>query len=855
MKTGSPFFHFCFHGLLSLILWGALGIACAQVDPSSMNSPLASSQTSSQNSPLDSISPLSPSASDTASRTEPVRNPVEITADGNTHFENGVAVAEDNVQIRYNGVSIYCDKAEYNSETRDVLLIGNVRIYDQKNLITSQRALYNLETKQLRGLQFQGDMTPLKFQALSMRSVSQDEFHAKNSLLTTSDSSMPTWGIHSHTMRIYNKDRVIFLNSVVYAGKVPIFWVPYMYASLKETGIQILPGYDSTWGGYLLTSYAYPIGKGDHLLARVHSDYRSLRGYAIGLDLEDHFGKDSRNSGHFLSYYAWDHNPNINNAPGQQTIATPFSNDYVGRYRVTFDQKFYLNDDLYATADITKLSDFTFMQNYYPDENAVNPQPDNNITLTQKSDDATLSLVTRWQMNNFQETTERLPELAADFKQAPLFDLPVYYDGTTELGQLQRSFAVNTTNNPYYFSPPEYNATRFDTFHQISAPQKFFGWLSVVPKVGMRVTAYSHSGDYTTTNGAITTFPTTTTNGITTPNNLNWGGDVVRPIFNAGIETSFKVSRNFEWMQSRLLGLDGVRHVFQPYSNLSYVYAGGPSANQIFQFDRYMPNNPSNPTRSGFQTSSPELQPLNFPEFAAIDTIDTWAIMRVGVRNRLQTRRDGDTYDWFYLDTFTDINGINPYINGPLSNLNNQLTFKPVSWLSFLFDTQVPITPEGFTEVNFAINVMPARWFQFSIGSAYVNNYNGMSGNQPSLTEQWKLTDHWSITASQIFNVGSSSTTTGAISPTTSLGNSVLDQRYLINRDLSSWIISLGAEVRNNQGVTTTTTTQNALSQYSAVIAFTLKDAPNIMIQNAFGAPNSNNRQNGSLPLTPMPSY
>jgi len=777
--------------------------------------------------------------------------PVEITADGNTRFENGRALAEENVQVHYNGVSIYCDKAEYNPETRDILLVGNVRIYNEKNLFTGQRALYNLETKQIRGLEFSGDVTPLKFQALSFDSVSTKEFRVRDAFMTTSDSSTPDWGIRAHSMRVYNKDRVIFLNSVLYVGKVPVFWVPYMYASLKQSGIQLLPGYDSTWGAYLLASYAYPILKDDHLIARLHSDYRSLRGYAVGLDLEDKFGKNDRNTGQFLSYYAWDHDPNANNAPGQQTVATPTSNDYVGRYRISFTQKFYVDDDLYASADITKLSDATFMQTYYPSENSFNPQPDNNIAFTKKSDDATLSLVTRWQMNNFQEATERLPELAADFKQEPLFGLPVFYDGTTTVGQLQRNFAANTTNNPNYFSPSEYNATRFDTFHQLSAAKTLFGWLSVVPKIGMRITSYSHGGNYVGTNGAVTTIPTTTnTNGITQGNSMNWTGATVRPIFNAGIESSFKVSRNFEGMQSRLLGLDGMRHVFQPYGNLSYVYAGGSNVNKVFQFDRYIPNAQNNQTKSGYQPSSTQLQPLNFPQFAAIDTIDTWAIMRLGVRNRLQTRCDGDTYDWLYLDTFMDINGIDPYRNGPVSNLNNRFTFNPISWFALRVDSQVPMSTEGFTEVNFQCDVMPARWLQVGVGSAYINNYNGISGNQPSVSVQWKVTDHWSVSATQLYNLNDSSAasnTAAGASP----GNALLYQRYLINRDLSSWVISLGADIRNNQA----TTTQAALTQYGAVLVCTLKDAPDIMVPFHFNAPtsNSNNAQPGASgnPLVP----
>lgn len=771
-------------------------------------------------------------------------NPVEITADGNTRFENGIALAENNVQIHYNGISIYCNRAEYNPETHDVLLMGNVRIYNGNTLFTAERALYNLETKQTRGLEIQGELSPLKVRALSLQSPSAKEFRGRDALLTTSDSSMPDWSIRSHTIRIYDKDRVIFLNTAVYIGKVPVFWTPYLYASLKQNGLQILPGYDSMWGAYVLTSYAYPIGKDDSLLARVHLDYRSLRGMAAGFDLEDKFGKNDRNTGEFISYYAWDLMPNANNAPSEQKIANPTDGNYQERYRVSFKQKFYLNDDFYATADMTKLSDATMMQTYYPVENQFNPQPDNNIALTQLNEDTSLSLVTRWQMNSFQETTERLPEAAIDFKQEPLFGLPVFYDGTTALGQLQRNFAENTTNNPNYTSPSGYNSARFDTFHQLSAPQTLFGWLSLVPKVGLRGTFYNNSGSYIGTNGSVTTIPTTATNGVTQANALNWGGSVFRPVFNAGLESSFKVSRNFEWLQSKFLGLDGARHIFQPYSNLSYVYSGGPKPNEIFQFDRYAPNNPNNTTTSGYQPSSTQLQPLDFPQFAAIDTIDTWAIMRLGVRNRLQTRRNDDTYDWFYLDSFMDINGINPYINGPVSNFNNRFTFNPVNWLALRIDSQIPVTSQGFTEVNWAFDIMPSRWLQVGVGSAYIDNYNGMSGNQPSLNLHWKITDHWSFSASQLYNLNDS--TPGAVGGGSS-GNDLLYQRYMINRDLSSWIVSFGVEVRNNQG----TATQGGLTQYGALLNVTLKDFPELMVPISLAAPTGSNKN--ANPLTPTP--
>lgn len=758
--------------------------------------------------------------------------PVEITADGDTRFENGAAIADDNVQIRYGGIAIYADHAEYNPDTRDILLVGNVRIYSGENLFNGQRAFYNLETKQVRALEFDGGHAPLKFSSLSAKGFGTRQFTLNDSSITTSDSSMPDWHVKAKTIRLYPGDRVVMLNSTLYVGKVPIFWLPYAYGNLRSQGLQVSPGYFSNWGGFLLTSYTFPVGTGDNFLATIRQDYYTERGEAAGFDLALKFGKNDRSYGKFISYYVNDQQPSTKiGGPGELP-----EQDTQARYRIGYQGKVFVTDDIYATIDITKLSDRDFMQDFYPAENQTNPQPDNNVTLTKLDDVYSWSLVTRWQMNSFQETTERQPEAAFDFKQEPLFGLPVYYDGTTALGQLNRNFAQDSYG-------VDYGATRFDTFHQISAPQTLWGWLSAVPKVGIRGTFYSQGGSFQGSNGVINPFPYAyTANGNTNGNaNVPVGnalvttGNVVRPIFNAGLENSFKISRSFEGIQSRMLGLDGVRHVFQPYSNLSYAYAGGPNVNQVLQFDRLLPNNPNSPTKSGYQPSSTQLEPLDFPQFAAIDSIDTWAIWRLGVRNRLQTRRDGDTHDWFYLDSFADVNGINPYFNGPISNFNNRFIFVPVSWLSLRVGSQVPLTSDGFTELNTDFNVMPVRNFSFGFGTRYIDNYNGSSNdNQYPINAFWKMNDHWSVSGQGIYNQ--------AAANNNSTGSALIYQRYMIHRDLSSWIVSFGAEVRANQG----TATQGGQNLYGALLTFTLKDLPQVTLPLAF----SGAQQAGSSPMT-----
>ena len=753
--------------------------------------------------------------------------PVEITADGDTRFENGTAIADNNVQIHYSGIAIYADHAEYNPDTRDILLLGNVRIYSGTDLFNGQRVFYNLETKQTRALEFEGGHIPIKFRSLAAKGFGTRQFNLTDSDLTTSDSSMPDWHVHAKTIRIYTNDRVVMLNSTLYVGKVPVMWLPYVYSSLNRNGFQFTPGYYSTWGAYMLTAYTFPLGTGDSFLATIRDDYRSLHGYAVGLDANLKFGKDNQNVGKFLVYYANDTNPSA----FKDTIPEPTNPD---RYRIGFQQKIFLADDSYVTFDLTKLSDADFMQDFYPAENLYNPQPDNNITLTKLDDVYAASLVTRWQMNQFQETTERKPEASIDFKQEPLLGLPVFYDGTTALGQLNRAFSqnapLNSSNVP---SNINYGASRFDTFHQLSAPMNLFGWLSTIPTVGIRGTFYSQGGSYQNTNGVVQTTPYTSTS----TNSMVTTGSVFRPIFNASLENSFKISQGFEGIQSGWLGLDGLRHVFQPYSDLSYVYAGGPNVDQVLQFDRLLPGNTNSPTKSGYAPSSTQLEPLQFPQFAAIDAIDTWAIWRLGVRNRLQTRRDGDTYDWFYLDTFADINGINPYINGPISNLNNRLTFAPVSWFNIKIGSQVPLVTDGFTEFNTDFNFMPVRNFSVGFGTRYINNYMGVvDDNQYPLNLFWRVNDNWSMSAQEIYN-------TQPNQP-----NSLIYERYMVNRDLSSWIMSLGVQVYNNGA----SSTQSAQTQYGALISFTLKDLPQVTLPLAFAPSTGSGSKNGSSsPLSP----
>ena len=127
------------------------------------------------------------------------------------------------------------------------------------------------------------------------------------------------------------------------------------------------------------------------------------------------------------------------------------------------------------------------MQDFSPGDFITDPNPDNMVSVTKWNENYTGIAIVRKQINNAFDGTDKLPEFALDVKREPLGDLPLFYDSQTSAGMYERQFA-----NGNLF--PDYHSFRADTYHQISRPGTYFGWLSIVPHLGARATFYEDSG-------------------------------------------------------------------------------------------------------------------------------------------------------------------------------------------------------------------------------------------------------------------------------------------------------------------------------------------------------------------------
>lgn len=705
-------------------------------------------------------------------------DPVEITSSGETTYDNGIATARDNVAIHIGDTDIYGDFAQYNSRTHEVLVRGNARIYRDVSLYVADEGVYNIDTKQIRTKDARTEYHPYFLSGQDLNERSANVYHVEDATFTTDDSPRPDFHLHARTVRVYENDHVVFQNVTFYIGKVPVFWWPYLYQSLNDAfSFSIAPADLSSWGPSLLTQVTFPIT--DEIKGRLRLDYRGRRGAAIGFDSDIDYGKDKSSNVKFKTYYADDQNPDINPTAIKRPALDP------NRYRVTLQDTTNFTKDIYGIVNVTKLSDAFVMQDFYQSEFRIDPNPDNVIAIAKTDPFYTLTAITRFQANNFFEQTERLPEVVLDIKRHALFGGPIYYEGETGFADLHRSFAQGSGFE-------DYGTTRLDTFHQLLYPNTYFGWLSIVPRAGFRATYYDKTRDL-----GNSLFPTNEDPLIpnfipedpTPANPVINAGSGVRTVVDAGVEASFKFSRTWDDVADRTLGLDGLLHVIQPYTDFSYVHESGINPSSILQFDRFEP--------------STQLQPIDFPQFTTIDSIASWTIWRNGIRNRLETRRDDVTVTWLELDTFFDVNFNDPYDRRMYSNLFNKLRFTPLPWASLSIDSQIPAFSSGFTEVNTTIAVQPAANLELNVSHRYLNDNPFFQHSSLFVVGgYYRISDNWGFGFQEQYE--------GTI-------GLFQEQRYAIYRDLSNWTASFGAVIRDNTG---------NKQEYGVLFTFSLKAFP-----------------------------
>ena len=684
---------------------------------------------------------------------------------------NETFTGTNGVYVNYNNgaVVLTADTVLVRTKSGDIEADGHVNIIESSGMVwTGEHIHYNYRTRAMESGQFRTGRSPVFVSGEGLTGVvdhrtgATNEVIATGAYVTTDDFSDPGYKIRASRIRVVPGKKVQMWNAVAYAEGVPIFYFPYYERTLgaRTSHFTITPGYRSRYGAYVLNTYNWYLG--DVADGRIHADYRERRGPGAGPDVKLHLGPWGEADAKY--YYQHDNRANIST-----NVFPAFGNIPENR------QRFYLGwqatpaTNLNLKALVNYQSDPLFLHDYFDGEYSQNPQPNTFVEANKYWDNWSLDALTTPRVNSFFNQVERLPDVQLTGYRQQVLDTPVYYDSQSSLGWY-RAWDAYATNGLYPGTNGFYaaSAARADTYHQLTLPWTFFDWLNVTPRVGGRLTYYSSENF---TNGQP---------------NLR----VYREVFNTGVGVSFKASRLWPDATNSLLEVDGLRHVIEPSAN--YVFVPDPSVPpaQLPPFDSELP--------------SLMLSPVNFPDYNNIDSIDTMNVIRFGLRNLLQTKRNGQLDDLVNWNMMLDWRLDPKSGQSPLNDLYSALAFRPRSWLTaesqLRYDLDRGNLNLAFHQLTFAPN---DRW-SWGLGHWYLRNgfVSADENNFISSTFYLRLNDNWGVRSVHTFNA-----TDGRLQ----------EQTYTLFRDLRSWTAALSFRVENNVG---------SSADFTVGFAFSLKAVP-----------------------------
>lgn len=679
--------------------------------------------------------------------------PVEITSEGLNEFRGGIATAEDNVVIRYRQDVAYADRLVYNAETKTAILKGNVRIYTDSNFYRGDVIIFNFDTKELTSADFRLSDYPAFVAADEAVTLGTNHYKLTNAFFTTDNREDPAWRVRAGTIDIYPGNRVSLKNLTMYVGRIPVLWLPYFVQSLEDDapGYDVAFGQDSRSGFFVLNSFNFVPAQ--DLRASLLFDVRSKRGFAGGAELK--WDKNATNKFEFLGYFAQD-NEYQGADPSDNPISSINNVPYgsVGdesRYRIHMKNRIDMSADgnLYMNSNIDYWSDPYVTLDFFEDDYRRNVQPDNFANFVQRTPNFAFTFFGRARLNQSFDQIQRLPEARLDIRPQKIFNSPVEYLSRTSIINFKRSFASRGVPTA---PPPNYSAWRYDTFHEFRYPNQYFNWLNVSPFIGFRGTYWSDTNenlnDYNANDGT----------------KLKNGAGRFLP--NMGFETSFKASKTWLNARNEDWGVYGLRHVVEPFMATQFIpVVGGTPGDEVRGFDDRL--------------VSDRLQPVTFPAYNSVDNLERMGVIRHGIRNRLQTRRDGrnvNLIEWELAHEFDMYRNwdIQPGSNSFSSNVFSDFQANPLPWLGFRSYASIATSGNSYNEFNNELRWQPVPAYEFSVGNRFIDNSPLFeNSNQFYLRNFYRLNEHWQFGTQHIFD------TTGS--------EALREQVYTVYRDLTAW--------------------------------------------------------------------
>ena len=752
---------------------------------------------------------------------ESVEPPLQITSDGANRYEGGIYYAEDNVVVTYGGDVLMADQVHFNPGTKEATAKGNVRLYMMDMIYRGDLLTYNFRTKKILSEHFRFLDGKMMVEGETMNTPELGHYDIGNGTYSTDNRETPGWKVKASSVSLYPDDKTIIENSVAYFGDVPFFYFPYLvqYQRDIDGSVNISPGSVSRLGIYALGSYRFAVT--DKLRGEIDVNYYSRRGWAGGAQAS-YVTLDKNNPEHPLTevklrgWYINDRGYQIYEGDAERPAASapprgrywfPYSHNTTimkGGNKVDADRApAFDTSSLSSRSRVNVLSDAYVTQDFFASDYIRDQQPNTFLDAMYQDPNFTVTANARTQVNNLFQTQQQKPSAKIEFKRQsipgtydpqellkdPDANPGLAYEGESSVSYLGTQWSQVSTNNA------DYTTIRYDSYHQFLYPRQYFGWLNFTPKAGIRGTVYTKDNLAPNSAGLLNNQQNSTQTVQVSSGSLS-DTSLFRYVFNLGADLSYKTYATWNDIKDKAMGIEGLRHVFEPFVQFAYIPRPNVRPTDFAGYDN--------------RVNSTESQPLNPTLYNSIDSLDQMLIVRPGLMNRLMTKRDGAPYElanWKIYGDYQPVRPDLPGLNTPTAQipetvpsnfpeLYNQLNIMPVPWWTATVGATTSVSGNGFNSLNLGSTwqVVPALEVKFGYSFleqfAYVDalNNNVLTDNQSQLfnaSANYRLNESWFVNAGVTYSMNPS------------LIQGVNAGLY---RDIGAWILGAQFGQRNNQG-------------------------------------------------------
>ena len=764
---------------------------------------------------------------------ESVEPPLQITSDGANRYEGGIYYAKDNVVVTYGGDVLMADEVHFNPQSKEATAKGNVRLYMLGQIYRGDLLTYNFRTKKMLSEKFRFLDGKMMVEGESIDSPELGHYDIAGGDYSTDDRETPGWKTKASSVSIYPGDKTIVENSVGYFGDVPFFYFPQLSLYERDMGDspEITFGSVSRLGTYVIGTYRFAVT--DKLKGGVTVANYGRRGWAGGAEAT--YITPGKNTDHPLTevalrgWYINDRGYQIyddtaerpaNALPPRGRYYFPYKHNTTimkGGNPVDADRAPAFDAPaLSSRSRINVLSDAYVTQDFFAEEYIRDQQPNTFADVMYQDPNFTVTVNARTQINNLFQTMQQKPSAKIEFKRQ-------FIPGTYDANELLK----DPTGNPglayegessvdnlgtqwnQVADQTDYSALRYDTYHQLLYPRQYFNWLNLTPRAGIRGTVYTRSN--LTEDGSVQN----TQFGPVGSDQALSDTSLFRYVFNFGIDASTKAYATWTDIKNKAWAVDGIRHVFEPFIQASYIPQPNVRPNEFAGFDN--------------RVNTTESQPLNSSLYNSIDSIDKLLIVRPGVMNRILTKRDGAPYELANWKIYTDYQPIRPELTSlnyasvqvpetvpsSLPELYNVLNVMPVPWWTGTVAATTAISGNGFNSLNLGSKwqVMPALDIYGSYSYLESFSYLDALNNEVLTNTQTSL-----VNAQANYRLNESWLVNGGVTYSLSPGL-VQGVNFGLYRDIGAWILGVSVGQRNNQG---------SPSETIALATLTLKAFPDL---------------------------